>query len=108
MTFNYVARRYQIDNPIILKISLNSKVLAKESSYLKAFAKHAAAYLCNPIPELLQENQLREIIANRIKVCSAELNLDAAKINNWLYAKSVLYWPGAWMVTLILAIGKIS
>ena len=26
-----------------------------------------AAYLCNPIPELLQENQPREIITNRIK-----------------------------------------
>lgn len=223
MTFNYVASGYQNDNPIILKISLNSKALAKEASCLKAFAKHAvaeviaddnnmiimqravpgstlkdhfpdndeeatkilcasvkklhkasipkshnfyhlnelfkaleqtldipneiltkaqhfkdnllksttkevllhgdlhhdnilkngdgwlvidpkgfigdpafepAAYLCNPIPELLQENQPREIIANRINICSAELGIDSRRISDWLYAKSVLCW--AW------------
>lgn len=43
MTFNYVASGYQNDNPIILKIGLNSKALAKEASCLKAFAKHTAA-----------------------------------------------------------------
>ena len=43
MTFNYVASGYQNDNPIILKIGMNSKALAKEASCLKAFAKHATA-----------------------------------------------------------------
>lgn len=43
MTFNYVASGYQNDKPIILKIGLNSKALAKEASCLKAFAKHAVA-----------------------------------------------------------------
>lgn len=223
MTFNYVASGYQNDNPIILKIGMNSKALTKESSCLKAFAKHAvaeviaddtnmiimqravpgstlkdhfpdndidatkilcaklkelhkasipeshnfyhlselfktldqkldipdeilskakhlkddllksttkkvllhgdlhhdnilkngdnwlvidpkgfigdpafepAAYLCNPIPELLQENQPREIIENRINICSAELDIDFRRIAGWLYAKSVLCW--AW------------
>jgi streptomycin 6-kinase len=42
MTFNYIASGYQNDKPIILKIGLNSKALAKEASCLKAFAKHAA------------------------------------------------------------------
>lgn len=53
-----------------------------------------AAYLCNPISELLQENQPREIIENRINICSAELGIDAQRITDWLYAKSVLCW--AW------------
>ena len=39
-------------------------------------AFEAADYLCNPIPELLQENQPREIIENRINICSAELDID--------------------------------
>ena len=43
MTFNYVASGYQNNKPIILKIGLNSKALAKEASCLKAFAKHAVA-----------------------------------------------------------------
>ena len=43
MTFNYVASGYQNDKPIILKIGMNSKTLAKEISCLKAFAKHAVA-----------------------------------------------------------------
>lgn len=234
MTFNYVASGYQSDNPIILKIGLNSKVLVKEASCLKAFAKQPtaeviacddnmiimrravpgttlkgnfparddtatkilctsikelhqavipgnhnfyhlselfktldqtldipdeiltkakrlrdellstttkeallhgdlhhdnilkngdgwlvidpkgfigdpafepAAYLCNPIPELLQEERLSEIIANRIKLCSAELKIPEQRIADWLYAKSVLCWawslednldPGYW------------
>ena len=53
-----------------------------------------AAYLCNPIPELLQENNTREIIENRIKICSSELGIDSRRIADWLYAKSVLCW--AW------------
>lgn len=234
MTFNYVASGYQNDNPIILKIGMNSKALTKEASCLKAFSKHAvteviaddnnmiimqravpgstlkdhfpdndidttkilcesikelhkasipeshnflslselfktldqklaipdeilskakhlrddllksttkevllhgdlhhdnilqngdswlvidpkgfigdpafepAAYLCNPIPELLQENQPREIIENRINICSDELEIDSRRIADWLYAKSVLCWawrlednlePGYW------------
>ena len=53
-----------------------------------------AAYLCNPIPELLQENQPREMIEKRINICSAELDIDSQRITDWLYAKSVLCW--AW------------
>ena len=51
-----------------------------------------AAYLCNPIPELLQENQPHKIIEKRINICSAELDIDSQRIADWLYAKSVLCW----------------
>ena len=43
MTFNYVASGYQNDKPIILKLGLNSKALAKETHCLRAFADLAAA-----------------------------------------------------------------
>lgn len=53
-----------------------------------------AAYLYNPFPELLQANNVIEIIKNRINICSAELGINAQRIADWLYAKSVLCW--AW------------
>lgn len=43
MTFHYVASGYQNDQPIILKLGMNSKALTKEASCLKAFAKHGVA-----------------------------------------------------------------
>lgn len=64
-----------------------------------------AAYLCNPIPELLQEDNAKEIIANRIKLCSEQLDIPEQRITDWLYIKSVLCWawslddnldPGYW------------
>ena len=64
-----------------------------------------AAYLCNPIPELLQEDNASKIIANRINLCSAQLGIPKQRIADWLYAKSVLCWawslddnlnPGYW------------
>ena len=51
-----------------------------------------AAYLCNPIPELLLEDSASEIILNRIKLFSAELKIPEQRIIDWLYVKSVLCW----------------
>ena len=242
MTFNYVASGYQNDNPIILKIGMNSKALTKEASCLKAFAKHAtaeviaddtnmiimqravpgstlkshfpdndidatkilcasikelhkalipenhnfyhlselfktldqkldisdeiltkakrlkdnllksttkevllhgdlhhdnilngesrrssksedgwlvvdpkgfigdpafepAAYLCNPIPELLHKDNAKQIVSARIKLCAEKLEIPEQRIKDWLYVKSVLCWawslednldPGYW------------
>jgi streptomycin 6-kinase len=62
--------------------------------YIGDPAFEPAAYLCNPIPELLQENRPREIIENRINICSTELGIDSRRIADWVYAKSVLCW--AW------------
>lgn len=53
-----------------------------------------AAYLCNPIPELLQEDNAREIIASRIKLLAEQLDIPEQRITDWLYVKSVLCW--AW------------
>lgn len=223
MTFNYVASGYQNDKPIILKIGLNSKALAKETHCLRAFSNHAAvgviahdnnmiimersvpgttlkeyfpakdieattifcsvlnelhsanvpdkhdfyhvkdllktldnnldipdsilsksrrlrdnllsstdkevllhgdlhhdnilkhgdewlvidpkgfigdpafepaAYLCNPIPELLHEDNAKQIVSDRIKLCAEKLEIPEQRIKDWLYVKSVLCW--AW------------
>ena len=58
--------------------------------YIGDPAFEPAAYLCNPIPELLQENRPREIIENRIRICSDELGIDAQRITEWVYAKPIL------------------
>lgn len=53
-----------------------------------------AAYLCNPIPGLLQEDNVSNLITNRIKLCSDQLNISKQRISDWLYVKTVLCW--AW------------
>lgn len=53
-----------------------------------------AAYLSNPIPELLQVDHPRSIIQNRTQSCSEQLGISQERIVNWLYVKSVLCW--AW------------
>jgi len=53
-----------------------------------------AAFLCNPIPELLQERNPKEILIERIKSCATHFNLTEQRIYDWLYVKSVLCW--AW------------
>ena len=53
-----------------------------------------AAYLCNPIPELLQEYNAKQIVSDRIKLCSEKLQVPQQRIADWLYVKSVLCW--AW------------
>jgi len=43
---------------------------------------------------LLQENDPKQIIINRIKLCAKSLNLVEQRIHDWFYVKSVLCW--AW------------
>src|SRR6056300_342498 len=78
MTFNYVASGYQNDNPIILKIGMNSKELTKEASCLKAFAKHAAAEV------IADDNNMiimqRAVPGSTLKDYFPEHDIDATKI----------------------------
>lgn len=64
-----------------------------------------AAYLCNPIPELLHEDNAKQIVSDRIKLCAEKLEILEQRIKDWLYVKSVLCWawclednldPGYW------------
>jgi streptomycin 6-kinase len=68
-----------------------------------------AAYLCNPIPELLQESAAKQMILQRINSASAALDIPEQRIHDWLYVKSVLGWawnlednhdPGYWPLFL--------
>ena len=59
-----------------------------------------ATYLCNPIPELLNEDMPERIIMNRINICSAECDIDAQRVMDWLYAKTVLSWARRLRVNL--------
>jgi len=53
-----------------------------------------AAYICNPIPDLLHENNPKEIIIGRIQLCAKNLNIQEQRVKDWFYVKSVLCW--AW------------
>ena len=64
-----------------------------------------AAYLCNPIPELLHKDNAKQIVSARIKLCAEKLEIPEQRIKDWLYVKSVLCWawslednldPGYW------------
>lgn len=78
MTFNYVASGYQNDNPIILKIGMNSKALTKEASCLKAFSKHAVAEV------IAHDNNIiimqRAVPGNTLKYHFPDNDIDATKI----------------------------
>jgi streptomycin 6-kinase len=67
MTFNYVASGYQNDKPIILKLGLNSKALAKETHCLRTFANHAAA----------------EVLANDNNMIIMERSVPGTTLKNW-------------------------
>jgi streptomycin 6-kinase len=57
-------------------------------------AFEVTAFLCNPIPELIEQKTAKKIIEHRIKICAHLLRLSAQRICDWLYVKVVLCW--AW------------
>lgn len=74
--------------------NLDSWMVIDPKGFIGDPAFELAAYLCNPISQLLKSSQPRTLIENRINLCHAELSIDVARIVDWLYAKSVLCW--AW------------
>jgi streptomycin 6-kinase len=52
------------------------------------------AFIHNPIPELLEQDNPTEIISGRIQACADQLGFSKQRIQDWLYVKSVLCW--AW------------
>lgn len=51
-----------------------------------------AAFIRNPIPELLRLNNAEEIIQNRIKLIGKILNIEVVRIVRWCFVESVLGW----------------
>jgi streptomycin 6-kinase len=57
-------------------------------------AFEVAAFIRNPIPELLERDDCFEIIKTRINYFAELLNLDAQRINDWSFVQACLGW--AW------------
>ena len=53
MNFNYVTTGLQDEKPIILKLGLNKKALAKEAACLQVFAQHGAAEVLATEPGMI-------------------------------------------------------
>jgi len=57
-------------------------------------AYEVAAFIRNPIPELLDSENYPRIIENRIKIFSRRLGFDEERIQDWCFVQNVLAW--AW------------
>lgn len=55
----------------------------------------ACAFISNPIPELLEEQDPLQIINSRIDLCADLLNVSRQRVFDWHYVKSVLCWAWA-------------
>ena len=58
-------------------------------------AYEVAAFIRNPIWELLASRHALDIIRNRIQVCSEILGLDVQRISDWCFVQAVLAWVWA-------------
>lgn len=58
-------------------------------------AYEVAAFIRNPMPELLLHQNIDNIIQNRITECAKALKLSKQRIINWSYVQSVLAWAWA-------------
>lgn len=55
-------------------------------------AFETAAYIRNPIPDLLSQDNAIDIIKNRIIVMSSKLDIPAKRILDWCFVAAVLSW----------------
>ncbi|WP_341761324.1 aminoglycoside phosphotransferase family protein [Candidatus Tisiphia endosymbiont of Thecophora atra] len=58
-------------------------------------AYEVAAFIRNPLPELLALEDVKSIIANRIIKFTTLLDLDTERISDWCFVQSVLSWVWA-------------
>ena len=58
-------------------------------------AYEVAAFIRNPIPELLRENNAIDIIENRMEAFSHNCNIPKARIADWCFVQAVLSWVWA-------------
>ncbi len=55
-------------------------------------AYEIAAFIRNPIPNLLSNDNAKDIVQDRINLFSHILNIPKTKIANWCFAQAVLAW----------------
>lgn len=51
-----------------------------------------AAFLSNPMPDVLAVLNVMDLVERRIQQCAKQLNMPAQRIRDWHYVKSVLCW----------------
>jgi streptomycin 6-kinase len=51
-----------------------------------------AAFIINPIPDLLDNHQVKHLIRQRIEICSSILGASEKDITKWTYLKALLCW----------------
>ncbi len=55
-------------------------------------AYEVAAFIRNPMPELLLQPNTQDIVDSRIRKFARELSIDQERIRNWCFVQSVLCW----------------
>lgn len=70
-------------------VVIDPKGVVGESAY------DVAAFIRNPIPELLTEHNVSDIINHRIECFAKTLKLSKQRIVDWCYVQSVLAWAWA-------------
>lgn len=73
----------------------NSWVVIDPKGVIGEPAYEVAAFIRNPIPELLNHDNSQKIIRNRIKVFAEILELSPQRIFDWCFVQSVLAWHWA-------------
>ena len=71
-------------------------------------AYEAAAFIRNPIPELLRHKNLSSIVDNRITQFAEILELSKQRIISWCYVQSVLAWAWAFFTPTFKKWGKLK
>ncbi len=80
---------------ILLKEN-NEWIIIDPKGYFGDFAFDIAAFLFNPLPNLLDFVNPKQIVFDRVDFIAKEFNIDNQKILDWLYLRSVLSW--AWCI----------
>lgn len=70
----------------------NDWVVIDPKGIIGEAAYEVAAFIRNPMPELLSVNNAEEIIQNRISTFSNLLDIKSARILDWCFVQAVLAW----------------
>ncbi len=72
--------------------SQNNWVIIDPKGVIGDPAFEVGAFIRNPLPEILEQNDLKIIITTRIQSFAEILNIPEKKILNWCYVEAVLSW----------------
>lgn len=70
----------------------NSYVVIDPKGFIGDPLYDLTAFIINPMPNLLQNNQASKIIQNRIELCANAFGVSTQDISNWTFLKAVKCW----------------